>query len=119
MRGDEPLFSSMGPPLEIDPDSGNTTKKPGKQLPFLTKSNRAHTKHFSQHFPDAPAEDGSHSPGPQSPETPIKTKKEPKVEKVIVVNPNLEQMVEDLGAKIAELTALIMTQQGSTPDESL
>ena len=37
----------------------------------------------------------------------------------MVDNPALEQKVEDLSAKIAELTALIVAQQGVTGEEEL
>ena len=110
IKGGAPLFSSLGPSgantLPVD-----GAMSPKRQKPFL--SNRA--KRYSQHFPDVPSEDGSHSPGPQN--FVVKGKKEGKVETVVVDNPALEQRVEDLSAKIAELTALIMAQQGSANAE--
>lgn len=75
-------------------------------MPFL--SNRAKT--YSQQFPEIPGDDEAHSPGPQY--FAIKSKKEGRAETVTVDNLALEQKVEDLSTKIAELTALIMAQQG-------
>jgi hypothetical protein len=100
-------FSSMGPGVQLERD-----RRVKKQLPFLTKSNRTSTKRSSQHF-DAPSEDGSRTPVPQ---TPIRINTAGTLGSD---NPNLEKMVEDLSTKIAELTALIVAQQGSVPDESL
>jgi hypothetical protein len=37
---------------------------------------------------------------------------------VVVGSSDLERKVDDLTAKIAELTALIMTQQGTSPEET-
>jgi hypothetical protein len=107
VRGDPIAFSSMGPSAQLDRD--RTIKK---QSPFLTKSTRTNTKRLSQHF-NAPSEDGSRTPAPQAPVR-INT-----AGTLSSDNPNLEKMVEDLSTKIAELTALVMAQQGSAPDESL
>lgn len=82
-------------------------------MPFL--SNRANNKTHSQHFPELPDDDGVHSPGPQN--FVVRSKKEGRMESVVVDNPALEQKVEDLSAKIAELTALIMAQQGIAGEE--
>jgi len=102
-------FSSMGPTMHLDQEI-----RTRKQLPFLAKSSRTTSaKRSSQHFPDIPNEDG---PGPH---TPIRTEAGERGEMVVVNTPNLEKMVEDLGLKIAELTALVMAQQGTQPDESL
>lgn len=109
IRGDAPLFSTLGPSgaitLQVD-----DTISPRRQKPFL--SNRTNSKTLSQHFSEIPSADGAHSSGPQN--YVVKGKKEGKgtVETVVVDNPALEQKVEDLSAKIAELTALIMAQQG-------
>ena len=116
IRGNAPLFSNLGPSgaITLTVDGANS---PRRQKPFL--SNRANDKTLSQHFPEIPSEDGGHSPGPQN--FIVKGKKEGKgtVETVVVDNPALEQKVEDLSAKIAELTALIMAQQGAAdPEES-
>ena len=105
IKGDTPLFSTLGP-------SGTTTlpldgaTSPRQQKPSL--SNRAKT--YSQRLPELPTADGMDSPGHQN--LVVKGKKEGPVETVVVDNPALEQRVEDLTAKIAELTALIMSQQG-------
>ena len=114
ITGEAPLFSTLGPP------GGNTlpvdgAASPRRQKPFL--SNRADNKTYSQHFPDVLDDDGAHSPGPQ--DFVVRSKKEGKVETVVVDNPALEQKVEDLSAKIAELTALIVAQQGVTGEEEL
>lgn len=110
VKGDTPLFSTLGPSgMNTLPLDGATS--PRRQKPFL--SNRAKT--YSQHFPEIPSDDGAHSPGPQY--FAIKSKKEGRLETVVVDNPALEQKVEDLSAKIAELTALIMAQQGTADAE--
>lgn len=109
IRGDAPLFSTLGPSGAITlPVHG--ANSPRRQKPFLL--NRANDRTLSQHFPEIPSEDGGHSPGPQNF---VKGKKEGKgtVETVVVDNPALEQKLEDLSVKIAELTALIMAQQGA------
>jgi len=107
VRGNPIAFSSMGPSTQLDRD--RTIKK---QSPFLTKSTRTNTKRLSQQF-NAPSEDGSRTPIPQAPVR-INTTGTPGSD-----NPNLEKMVEDLSTKIAELTALVMAQQGSAPEDSL
>ena len=110
VKSDVPLFSSLGPSgANTLPVDGATS--PRRQMPFL--SNRAKT--YSQHFPEIPNDDEAHSPGPQN--FVVKSKKESGVETVVVDNPALEQRVEDLSAKIAELTALIMAQQGIGAEE--
>jgi hypothetical protein len=110
IKGDTPLFSTLGPSgANTLPLDGATS--PRRQKPFL--SNRAKT--YSQHFPELPSEDGADSPIPQN--FRVRSKKEGRVETVVVDNPALELRVEDLSAKIAELTALIMAQQGSTSAE--
>jgi hypothetical protein len=82
-----------------------------KQRPFLF--DRAHSKTHSGHFTEF---DGPDSPGSQSYN--VKNKKENgKVEVVVVDNRDLEAKVEELSLKIAELTALIMAQQGTTGEE--
>jgi hypothetical protein len=86
---------------------GNTKK----QIPFLSKSN---TNRSSQHFLDGPVNDSCHSPGPQTP----KASRQRKTDSMVVASSNLEKKVDDLTAKIAELTALIMTQQGTSPEET-
>ena len=107
IKGNAPLFSTLGPSGALTlPVDGATS--PRRQKPFL--SNRANNKTLSQHFPEIPNDDGAHSPGPQN--FVVKAKQEGRVETVIMDNPALEQKVEDLSAKIAELTALIMAQQG-------
>jgi len=107
IKGDTPLFSTIGPvtanTLPIDGASSSR-----RQKPFL--SNRAKT--YSQHFPELPNQDEAHSSGPQ--DFVVKSKKEGSVETVVVNNLALEQRVEELSTKIAELTALIMAQQGMT-----
>jgi hypothetical protein len=90
-------------------DPGNRARK---SIPFLAKSNRAPSKHNSQHFGYGPNDD-------HDPHTPIRTERAQRPEAVVVNNANLEKMVEDLGAKIAELTAIVLAQQGSAPEESL
>ena len=107
IKGDAPLFSTLGPSGALTlPVDGATS--PRRQKPFL--SNRSNNNTLSQHFPEIPNDDGAHSPGPQN--FVIKGKKEGGVGTVVVDNPALEQKVEDLSAKITELMALIMVQQG-------
>ena len=111
IKGDAPFFSTLGPSGALTLPVDNDTS-PRRQKPFL--SNRANTKALSQHFPDIPNEDGTHSPGSQN--FVVKGKRDGKVdgkvEVVMVDNPALEQKVEELSSRIAELTALIMAQQG-------
>jgi hypothetical protein len=118
LNGESPLFSNLGPsgamtiPLDGTMDGASErTTSPRRQKPFL--SNRVKT--LSQHFPEIANADGAQSPGPQN--FVVKSKKEGKSETVVVDNPALEQKVEDLSAKIAELTALIMAQQGIGGEE--
>jgi hypothetical protein len=105
-------FSSMGPTTQTD--LGRSSKK---QIPFLSKSNGISSKHTSQHYVDIPNVEGSLVTDPQ---TPIANEAGNGTQTVIVSNVNLEKLVEDLSTKIAELTALVMAQQGSSglPDES-
>ncbi|KAH8594543.1 hypothetical protein B0O99DRAFT_625182 [Bisporella sp. PMI_857] len=114
VRGTAPVFSSMGPSTTdgdiIGRHSDNTAKRP---KPFLSKSN----SNRSQHFDDSPSQDIPHSPGPQ---TPVRLKKD--TNGVLAADGNsrtreLERKVDDLSAKIAELTALIMAQQGNPAEE--
>ena len=100
-------FSSMGPGMQHE--SGSKPKRP---IPFLARSNRAPSKHNS-FFGDGP-QDENHEP-----QTLGSRERAERPETVVVNNAKLEKMVEDLGAKIAELTAIVMAQQGSAPEESL
>ena len=114
VNGGASAFSSIGPgttQLRID----STTGTAKKQRPFL--SNRTNTKTSSQHFVEMPTpqEDGSHSPTPQ--DSTVRSRKESGGKTVIVDNTDLEQRVGDLSAKIAELMALMMAQQGTTGDD--
>lgn len=106
VRGGAMTFSSMGPGSQFDLEN-----RARKSIPFLAKSNRAPSKHNSHYFGHAP--NGDHDP-----HTP-KTERVERAEMEVVNDANLEKMVEDLGAKIAELTAIVMAQQGTAPDESL
>jgi hypothetical protein len=63
---------------------------------------------------DGPADEGPHSPSPQTP----KASKQSKMGNVVVASSDLERKVDDLTAKIAELTAIIMAQQGNSQEES-
>jgi len=110
VNGGASNFSSIGPDLtQLTIDSATTRRK---QRPFL--SNRTNTKTLSQHFIEMPSEDGSRSPGPQN--YAIKGKKEGEAETVLVGNADLAVKIEDLTAKIAELTSLIMARQGVHDD---
>lgn len=100
-------FSGMGPGMQLDLE--NRAKR---SIPFLAKSNRVPSKHNSQFFADTPGTD-------HDAHTPIRSERRERPEKAVANDSNLEKMVEDLGAKLAELTALVMAQQGSAPDESL
>ena len=82
-----------------------------KQRPFLT--DRANSKTHSGQFLEF---DVPNSPDPQS--YSVRSKKENgKSEVVVANNKDLEAKVADLSLKIAELTALIMAQQGTTGEE--
>jgi hypothetical protein len=112
IKGDAPFFSALGPVgANTLPVDGATS--PRKQKPFL--SNRAKT--YSQHFPEIPNDDGLQGPGPQN--MMVQSGQEGRVEAIVVDNPALVQKVEDLTTKIAELTALIMAQQGIAETEEL
>ncbi|KAJ5042508.1 uncharacterized protein L3040_005051 [Drepanopeziza brunnea f. sp. 'multigermtubi'] len=113
IKGGASAFSSIGPGLtRIESNSK-------KQRPFLT--NRTSGKANSQHFPDRPiSEDGAHSPPEAA--TPVQGKKEGadlngQVMGGGVSNEVLEEQVRELSIKIAELTALIMAQQGTPQEE--
>lgn len=109
--GDTPLFSAVSPVGDNDlPVDGATSPVAGprRQKPFL--SNRANNRMYSQHLPELIHDDDTHSPNPQS--SVDQKKKDGEAERVVVDKNVLEQRVEDLSAKIAELTALIMAQQG-------
>jgi hypothetical protein len=99
----------------MGPGTGRGTESmlpPGKQQrPFL--SDRANSKTHSGQFTEF---SGPDSPGLQSYH--ITSKKENgKGDVVVVDNTDLEAKVADLSLKIAELTALIMAQQGTMGEE--
>ncbi|XMA18137.1 hypothetical protein WAI453_010928 [Rhynchosporium graminicola] len=100
-------FSSIGPGLARLTTDSTSSKK---HQPFLASRSR---KRNSEHFVNTPAEDGSHSP---THETSPKGKKEEE-STLVVSNIMLEEQVQDLSQKIAELTALIMASQGSPHEE--
>ena len=80
----------------------NTSKK---TKPFLSKSNTNRSQH---NFNDVPT----------TPETPVRSKRETNGLRVAEgSNSELERKVDDLTAKIAELTALIMAQHGGADEE--
>jgi hypothetical protein len=112
IRGGASGFSSIGhigpSSIQLTQDSRIPSKK---SRPFLADRTNKRT---SQHFSEAPNEDGAHSPGPQNYK--IRSKKDIDA-KIVVNNTDLENQVKDLSAKIAELTALIMAQQGNGGDE--
>jgi len=99
VKGDSSTFSSIAP--------GATLATPAirrKPKPFL--SNRSKTS--SQYFPDVSIEDSAVSPGKGTKE----------IERTVIVrDTDLESQVKDLSVKIAELTALIMAQQGTANEE--
>lgn len=109
------MFSSIGPnttttqlTLQLD-GSSRSILTPKKQRPFLSQRSQANTN--SQHFADFP------SPSQQQ-----TTKAREVSQGIIISNSNeaLENKVDDLSAKIAELTALIMAQQqGSSGADDL
>jgi hypothetical protein len=113
--GGASTWSSIGPSsASMTIDSTTGTKK---QRPFL--SNRTNSKVASMHFPDTPGEDGGSD---DREHMVVKGKKEGKTSNdkggvVMVNNLELEDKVADLSAKIAELTALIMAQQGTSQEE--
>ncbi|KAL5330333.1 hypothetical protein ACEPPN_003860 [Leptodophora sp. 'Broadleaf-Isolate-01'] len=100
-------FSSIGPGLARLTSESSSSKK---QRPFLASRSG---KTDSQHFPETPAEDGTHSPPHESAP---KGKKEGQPA-IVVSNTMLEEQVQDLSLKIAELTALIMASQGTPQEE--
>jgi hypothetical protein len=117
INGHAPIFSPAGPSAALTRESSIPVKKP---RPFLL--NRASANTASQHFPEPQNDDG---PAPCCPDTPapfhdiVKSKKEGE-RAVILNNPELnglKSQVEDLSAKIAELTALIMATQGTDGQE--
>jgi hypothetical protein len=102
-------FPSMGPGTGKGTESILPPAK--KQRPFL--SDRANSKTHSGQFTEF---DGPGSPGPGNYH--VKSKKENgKADVVVVDNTDLEAKVAELSVKIAELTALIMAQQGTTGEE--
>lgn len=108
VNGGAKAFSSIGPgSSQITGDSGIALKR---QRPFLT--NRSSAKTSSQHYTDAPPQEyGSNSPSPQAQwSSSVNGKKEGMVG---MQNTDLENQVKELSVKIAELTALIMAQQGT------
>jgi len=112
LKGDHQTFSAIGPASGHGTDSTMPPPPPKRQRPFL--SNRSSSKISSQHFPDVPDEDGAHSPGLHG----YNLKGKQEAERTIVVqNTDLEDRVNELSNKIAELTALIMAQQGTTNEE--
>jgi len=106
-RGGAMVFSTMGPQSKHDEN-----QRVKKQLPFLSKSHRSFSnKHLSQNFIDTPIEAPDHH-------VLLQVDTGERVQQA--QNKNLEKMVEDLSAKIAELTTLVLAQQGGTglPDGS-
>ncbi|CAL3962941.1 unnamed protein product [Diplocarpon coronariae] len=105
-------FQSIGPGFNrLESLSSSSAKK---QRPFLT--NRMSGKRESPHFasPDTPTEDGASSPKEE--DGTVRGKKE-REGAFVVSNAQLENQVRDLSIKIAELTALIMAQQGTPQEE--
>jgi len=110
-----PEFSSIGPAYNTEPleptsshrTSQNLAKR--KQKPFLSKSSAGHSSHDLQH---SPITDGSQGQGL---ETPVIRRDD---RTGGGVNEDLEKKVDNLTAKIAELTALVMAQQNSSSEES-
>jgi len=102
-------FPSMGP--GTGNGTGSILPPAKKQRPFL--SDRANSKTHSGQFTEFDAPD---SPGPHSYHISGK-KVNGKGEVVVVDNTELEAKVADLSLKIAELTALIMAQQGTAGEE--
>jgi len=110
VTGSGNAFSSIGPSTSQTEFSTQTSAgNPKKQIPFLSKSNTNRSS-----FHDGPVGDGSHTPSPQTP----RASRQSKIDTVVVGSSDLERKVDDLTAKIAELTALIMTQQGTSPEET-
>jgi len=113
IRGGASGFSSIGHvgpgSTQLTQDSRIPSKKP---RPFL--SDRTNSKRTSQQFSEVPNEDGANSPGPHSYK--VRSKKDPDAT-IVVNNTDLENQVKELSVKIAELTALIMAQQGNGGDE--
>lgn len=113
LKGHTPMFSTMGPISEqLTRESTISTKKP---RPFL--SNRASANTASQHFPEFRNNDGPACCDPF--DDSVKSKKEGE-RAVVLDNPELNGLkaqVDDLSSKIAELTALIMAQQGTNGQE--
>ncbi len=108
VNGGASAFSSIGPGLS----RLESTSSAKKQRPFLT--NRSGGRIVSQNFPDTPTTgDGTGSP-PQEIDV-VKGKKEGDI--IVVSNTVLEEQVKDLSLKIAELTALIMAEQGTPQEE--
>ncbi|KAK2627683.1 hypothetical protein QTJ16_002329 [Diplocarpon rosae] len=117
VKGGASAFSTIGPGLNrLESLSGSSAKK---QRPFLTK--RKSGQRGSQHFPtpDTPnTEDGARSPKEPPKEGNVSARGKKEGEQLVVVsNAQLENQVRDLSVKIAELTALIMAQQGTPQEE--
>lgn len=113
--GDIQLFSATGPAVAdtLAVDGATSPATPRRQKPFL--SNRANNKTYSQYLPELINNDDAHNPGPQN----SVAKKEDKLQTVVVDNRALEQRVENLSVKIAQLTALIMAQKRIADAEEL
>jgi hypothetical protein len=100
-------FSSIEPISGVLDRSPTITVKKRRQSPFLPS--RANTMTSSQHLPDLQNENGDSSPEPDD-----TYQREPmaQADMVAMGNLSLERKVDVLSEKIAQLTALIMAQQG-------
>ena len=102
----------MGPALNTEPLETTNGSKPlpsqqssskRKQKPFLSKSSKRHSSH---NLHNSPTTDASHGPEVASYDVLAGPR-----------NEDLEKKVDNLTAKIAELTALVMAQQNNSSEE--
>jgi hypothetical protein len=104
-------FSSSGPGLA--PLTTDDTSPPKRHRPFL--SDRAASKTISGHFVEFTNGDGTSNAIPRYAND--SNKESNGNGKVVVHSPDLEAKVAELSTRIAELTALIMAQQGAPTTE--
>jgi hypothetical protein len=106
-------FSSIGPGAPHLTINAGQIISSRKQRPFL--SNRDNGKTSSGHFTDLPPnEDRLNSPDPRRCDQGTNGSDE---RIVYVKDTHLEEEVRELSVKIAELTALMMAQQGGINEE--
>jgi len=114
VRGSVPEFSSIGPEFNSEPIEPTNGSRPSqssskrRQKPFLSKSS---ARPSSNNLHNSPVADDSHKQSAETPE--LKNDNWTGGDR----NEGLERKVDNLTAKIAELTALVMAQQDSSSVE--